>query len=123
MARTHKTIRHYIGRIIEIRRQVTPALKREVSELAAKLGRGSHRSSEHPGIKVVCSLGGSTGGQVTDWKAVSYELATRFKIPIAALDRIKTRHTHHKHQYVFGAAAWTATVTVDTTRHPKALVA
>lgn len=75
--RTKKQTRAYIAQIVGIAQEIQ-SLNFRKRELAKKLGFGTWRSHELPGITVVCGRGSS--GWVVQWKSVAKLLADRLEL-------------------------------------------
>ena len=80
MARTHKAIRTNLKRIVEIRKDIIPALTEEVYDRGERLGLGTFRLVEEPNHKVVIAEPRISGYTVA-WKDVAFALASRYNIP------------------------------------------
>lgn len=91
MARTKTTTRSYLDRIIEIRRVIVPALSQEVADLSKKLGTGTWRSRNHPGLKVQVSSPRIQTGN-TSWKDVCADLQVQYNIPDDVIKRLARKH-------------------------------
>lgn len=77
MARTKTVERSYIEEIISIKTQID-ALNIRRRHLADKLGRGTWRSWNFPGVKVL--VGMSSGGWRTEWKAIAEAMKAYYKV-------------------------------------------
>ncbi len=82
--RTNRQTRLYIAEIVSIHQQLT-SLNMRKRAVARKLGYGTWRSRDLPGIAVVCSRG--SGGWVVQWKSVAQVLADRLKLSAQELLR------------------------------------
>lgn len=103
--RTNKQVRSYIAEIVSIHTQIfTLNLRKRM--IAKKLGYGTWRSSELPGVTVVCGHG--TNGWTTQWKFVAKALADRLGLSAAAL--VKETWGHRKRTHA------TPTVSVKTNK-------
>lgn len=118
MARTHKVQRGYIDRIIEVRRQILPALETEVHAIAGKLGIGTFRSQDYPGLMVAVAEPRSNGGS-TDWKGVAMELARKHNIPVSEVMSTARYYTRPTSVRSRAYAGLRTTVKMDKAKAPK----
>jgi len=117
---TPAKVRNMLARIVEIRREMQPALKQEILELGELLGKGVHRSSELPGLKIGVSFNdGASYGHTksTNWQAVATELAIAGKVPAKKVAGIVRRNT--RRGIARKAAGWSVSVSADTCKKPK----
>lgn len=82
--RTNVQTRKYIAEIVSVHQQIA-ALNLRKRAIATKLGFGTWRSRELPGITVVCGQGSE--GWVVQWKSVCKVLADRLKLSAQELRR------------------------------------
>ena len=92
--RTNTQTRLYIAEIVNIHTQLL-ALNMRKRLIAEKLGYGTWRSSELPGIAVICGRGSS--GWVVQWKAVAQGLAEDLKLSAAELVARTCGHRKQTH--------------------------
>ena len=85
--RTDRQTRLYIQEIVNIHTQLL-ALNLRKRLIAKRLGYGTWRSHELPGLAVICGRG--TGGWRTQWKAVAEGLAKQLGLTASEL----TSRTH-----------------------------
>lgn len=91
MARTNKQTRAYIRRLVEIKGEMA-ALNKERAEIGQKLGDGTHRSWDLPGLLVRVSPGSC--GFTTSWKAVCQSLCDRYGLSMTRVSRGHAKRTH-----------------------------
>jgi hypothetical protein len=89
MARTKTIERSYIEELIRIKTEID-ALNVRRRVLAKKLGRGTWRSWNFPGVKVL--IGFSSGGWKTSWKDICEEMARYYKTSDAKMKEFKRGH-------------------------------
>lgn len=89
MARTKTVERAYIEEIISIKTQID-ALNKRKRVLADKLGRGTWRSWNFPGIKVL--VGMSSGGWRTSWKEVALAMKAYYKVSESKFTSFQSGH-------------------------------
>ncbi len=95
MARTKAQTRAYISEIVSIVEDIRVMNLRKRA-VAKKLGYGTWRCRELPGIAVVCSRG--SGGWVVQWKEVAKKFADRLGLNDAAVTAATHGHRkmHHR---------------------------
>ena len=93
--RTKAQTRKYIAEIVSIHQQLT-SLNMRKRAVAKKLGYGTWRSHELPGIVVVCGRG--SDGWVVQWKSVAQVLADRLKLSAQELLRETYGFRSNRHQ-------------------------
>lgn len=92
MARTHKAILTNLKRIVQLKRVEIPRLEKEVYLRGDRLGTGTYRAREIPGLKVVIAEPQTTGTS-TSWKDVAWELAGRYGVPDSEVLALARNHT------------------------------
>jgi len=95
MARTKAQTRAYINEIVDIVEDIRVMNLRK-REVAKKLGYGTWRTAELPGIAVVCSRG--SGGWVVQWKAVAQKFADRLGLKDTEVTRATYGHRKMTHR-------------------------
>ena len=89
--RTKRQTRLYIAEIVNIHAQLL-ALNMRKHIIAKKLGYGTWRSHELPGVAIICGRG--SGGWVTQWKPVAQLLADR--LGLTAPQLVSVTHGHRR---------------------------
>jgi len=92
--RTKRQTRLYIAEIVNIHAQLQ-ALNMRKHAIGAKLGYGTWRSHELPGVTVICGPG--SGGWVTQWKAVAKILADKLGLSDTELTQHTFGHRRKNH--------------------------